>query len=764
MAYPVLYDITYSYTGFQQSQGDNSFPGTQLDADLAGLEASIAALETFISGTIRSDNALQNGIVTHDSLSPSLQTAGLAPATAWATATFYAAETGVIQNGNLYRAAVAHTSGVFATDLAAGKWTFVVALPVATLTPPTAVALGGVFSKAAVAHKWISSILTDGTSVQTQPDAVDVTFTQAGTGAIASTVNAKIGRVLDLKDFAKGDGIVVTATVTINSGTNALQATGAVFKAADVGKGIWVPGAGTAGAVLSTTIQGFTDAEHVTLAANAVTTVTAVSKNVVYGTDDIAAINTAITEARNRGVSLSVPDGNYLHSTAPNWAYNNLHITAPGENAAFIHVGTGIANQFSGMNTYPGSQGCIGGVFGGPGHIALKGNPAGGTTREVNIDNWHFGHMKVVLRDSATCLYGADTGLVGSSAVESYFDIRISNNTDGAFLVQPGRGVDFTKPVACQFEKLIVEGCGASGNKAVVLTGAINNYFRGGTIESNAAGGLVEDATSSRNTYINLDNESNGSAEDWTLNGNYPVLINCSGAGTTAGNKFGSTGAILLGGKFQSLINNDNRLYSVSTEFITSFTDNGTQTTFIGPFGGLATAKETAATVLSNKTINTANGTSFKINSKTVSDMVGAGPVVPAADVMGLYMTKLTGVNFNAANSDNAMAIALPAGFTRFIPFRVQIDHASQTLTTSTWGLFTAAGGAGTALFATQANTVASAADATANNACSVNASVSNVACVASALPTANTVYFRVGTAQGAPATADVTLIYFVLP
>jgi hypothetical protein len=69
LPYPTLYDVTYSYTGFQQSQGDNSFPGTQLDADLAGLEASTASLDTFMQTVIRSDGALQNGIVTVDSLS-----------------------------------------------------------------------------------------------------------------------------------------------------------------------------------------------------------------------------------------------------------------------------------------------------------------------------------------------------------------------------------------------------------------------------------------------------------------------------------------------------------------------------------------------------------------------------------------------------------------------------------------------------------------------------------------------------------------------
>lgn len=123
MAYPTVYDVTYSYTGFQQSQqGISAFPGTQMDADLAGLESSVSALALFVRGVMRSDGALQNNIVTYESLAGSLQTAGLAPADPWLTATAYEVNTSVVTNGNLYRCLVAHTSGVFATDLAAAKW------------------------------------------------------------------------------------------------------------------------------------------------------------------------------------------------------------------------------------------------------------------------------------------------------------------------------------------------------------------------------------------------------------------------------------------------------------------------------------------------------------------------------------------------------------------------------------------------------------------------------------------------------------------
>ena len=59
MPYPTIYDVTYSYTGFQAALGDGSFPGTQLDADMAGLSDSIASIEAFIRMAFRSDGVLK---------------------------------------------------------------------------------------------------------------------------------------------------------------------------------------------------------------------------------------------------------------------------------------------------------------------------------------------------------------------------------------------------------------------------------------------------------------------------------------------------------------------------------------------------------------------------------------------------------------------------------------------------------------------------------------------------------------------------------
>lgn len=114
--------LDYSYTAFQEGQGDNSFPGTQLDNDLANLKLSIDETIDFASLVIRDDGKLNNGVVTKSSLAADVLT-GVGAPTVWATATDYVVDETVTTNNGLYLCLDDHTSGVFATDLAAGKWT-----------------------------------------------------------------------------------------------------------------------------------------------------------------------------------------------------------------------------------------------------------------------------------------------------------------------------------------------------------------------------------------------------------------------------------------------------------------------------------------------------------------------------------------------------------------------------------------------------------------------------------------------------------------
>lgn len=113
-------------------------------------------------------------------------------------------------------------------------------------------------------------------------------------------------------------------------------------------------------------------------------------------------------------------------------------------------------------------------------------------------------------------------------------------------------------------------------------------------------------------------------------------------------------------------------------------------------------------------------------------------------------------VDFNAANTDHAITIALPTGFTRYVLSSVRVTNTGTTasLTTATGALFTSAAGAGTALVA---------------SGTALSALTSNVAGTAGShavLTVANTttyqtditLFWRTQTAQGAAASGYVSI------
>lgn len=152
------------------------------------------------------------------------------------------------------------------------------------------------------------------------------------------------------------------------------------------------------------------------------------------------------------------------------------------------------------------------------------------------------------------------------------------------------------------------------------------------------------------------------------------------------------------------------------------------------------------------------NGTATAGASKRYSPQ---DHVHPISTQIGVMSATATGVNFNSANTDTSLAITLPPGFTRLMPWRINISNASGTLATATFGVFSASAGAGVPIQAAGTATgVSSGTDATTGNASSIS-TVQTVAFVSASLTTANTVFFRVGTPQGSAATADIELLYF---
>lgn len=138
------------------------------------------------------------------------------------------------------------------------------------------------------------------------------TYQAPETGSVPTTFAIKADESLAVtNDFqAKGDGQVVVSGGAITVSTKALALPGAGFASSDVGKYIGVVGAGASGAVLVTTIAAFTDATHVTLTANAGTTVS--SAYVSWGTDDTTAFQNALTHGAGKTILVPATGKRYI--------------------------------------------------------------------------------------------------------------------------------------------------------------------------------------------------------------------------------------------------------------------------------------------------------------------------------------------------------------------------------------------------------------------------------------------------------------------
>ena len=141
-------------------------------------------------------------------------------------------------------------------------------------------------------------------------------FSSAGlsAGAVRDVVQSLTG--INVKDYgATGDARKVTDAVLVNGSTTVTSAT-AAFTSADVGKVIW--GIVTADYSLRlpvTTITAVNSATSITVADAATLSYSGV--HLVFGTNDTAALQAAMTAAKAAGSNVIVPAGGYLFSALP---------------------------------------------------------------------------------------------------------------------------------------------------------------------------------------------------------------------------------------------------------------------------------------------------------------------------------------------------------------------------------------------------------------------------------------------------------------
>lgn len=263
--------------------------------------------------------------------------------------------------------------------------------------------------------------------------------------------------------------------------------------------------------------------------------------------------------------------------------------------------------------------------------------------------------------------------------------------------------------------------------------------------------------------FSNLAFASNGISVDGVGNISAPTI-------TLTGN--GVSSPIVNGGV---AVNSSLLLYSTfgvgTTDFVEVRVGNAGATK-AGRFthnGGLAVGPTAIAAGDPGAGIVAATGFTGAWNGTTIPVAKGGTGATTSAGVQalvqpGLMYTAPVTVNFNSANTDTAIPFTLPTGMTRILGWRVHVYGATASLTAANFGIFPATVGAGTALIGAGSTlTITTGTDSSANNAQS-NALTQATTYVAASLATPNTVYFRVGTAVGSAATAQVVIEYYPLP
>jgi len=126
MTQPTAYTRQADFSSFEASNPTDPKSGASLDAEFDAVKVTTDQVRSNLAILQRDDTLLGNNTVHVEALSSAVKALLSAEAGtirgAWLTATAYVVKDVVVESGLTYICAVAHTSGTFATDLAAVKW------------------------------------------------------------------------------------------------------------------------------------------------------------------------------------------------------------------------------------------------------------------------------------------------------------------------------------------------------------------------------------------------------------------------------------------------------------------------------------------------------------------------------------------------------------------------------------------------------------------------------------------------------------------
>lgn len=198
MSQPPTYNRSFNFSDYQATNPSTPVPGNKLDDEFSRIKAVLDAIRANLALIQRDDTAVANESIGYDQLKAELDGFGFNPPTEWTTATNYVVRDTVFHDSSFYRCLVSHTSGTFATDLAADKWALIADFTQATADAQAAQAAAEAAQAAAEAAETNAS----------------TSETNAGNSATAAA-----GSASDASDSADAAAASAATAATLISGT-----------------------------------------------------------------------------------------------------------------------------------------------------------------------------------------------------------------------------------------------------------------------------------------------------------------------------------------------------------------------------------------------------------------------------------------------------------------------------------------------------------------------------------------------------------------
>ncbi len=364
----------------------------------------------------------------------------------------------------------------------------------------------------------------------------------------------------------------------------------------------------------------------------------------------------AANATRCRGI---FPTGIYLYSTSPNFAVPNAEFVAEGE-VRLRYTGTGSAVIFDAL-------------AGNISNVRFLGNFIVEALSTAAHAIYSRGIHRSTIEARVRGCGSAAAGLYVIFCVCTTFRVRVTGPTEDSWYSAspPLNGYYITNRAAgentsgCSFYP-IVENVAGDG---IVVGGAVQNQFFGGTSEDGTGTGIVCTSNSSRNSFFGTDVENNASAVSDAGFGNrfYSIIAGTPGAGVSISGNLSTH----VGGFYDAIVDNgvgtslDTIVYGNNGGAISGTGVGRTKRSVLNGATGKFDADQSAETTISLTSMATGSPTTVLTLPSTgnavyhvAAYLAGAGSAASYGAIATIYQDEATSHILSQVNG-TAMTIAL---------------------------------------------------------------------------------------------------------